>query len=452
LYKALTDIQGVSPQQDVSGSVWVKIFNGTSTALDSSNVSNFIRPLLLSNNLNEVDAHLGFTAVGKSLIRTSSQSTARAAIGISSYWSNLLTNTTMSQSQSALGISDYAKNLINKTTATATLDYLGASTLGKQLFTTTSSSNALTTLGVTTTGQSLLASTSRDDALSRLGLVTFGIGLVKTTSAAALRTYSGMSMYTSEMVTKNNAAEVLTYLGFSSYIQGLRTVTDAANFRATIGSHNASNLTTGTLPLARIADSSVTDVKLQSNYVYCGSTKRISLFNASQNAIQLYEDGQLMGVLAYTSNLPSVATTATAGLVREATSVDMNNKSSASLYVKPSVVANGSSFSSMKSTMSEPSISNSPILHHEVLSRVVLPSWMGGGIRQTGRVRIGGNSTITLTSIVPNYITSVSATLDISANRDQRPPHVGMTSSKQTAYIQNPDSDAAYIWYSVEGV
>ena len=39
IYKAIEDVKAVSPLQDTSGSYWLKIFNGSSTALDASNVS-----------------------------------------------------------------------------------------------------------------------------------------------------------------------------------------------------------------------------------------------------------------------------------------------------------------------------------------------------------------------------------------------------------------------------
>jgi hypothetical protein len=89
-----------------------------------------------------------------------------------------------------------------------------------------------TTLGtITTFGRSLVDDADASTALSTLGFSTYGKTLIDDTDASAAQ----------------------TTLGISTFIKTLLDDTDATTARGTLGANDASNLSTGTLPDARLS-------------------------------------------------------------------------------------------------------------------------------------------------------------------------------------------------------
>jgi hypothetical protein len=107
----------------------------------------------------------------------------------------------------------------------------------------TSASGARTALGAQATHAALT---------SISGLATSADRMIYTTAADAYAT-TALTPFARTLLDDATAAAALTTLGVSTFMQTVLDDADAATARTTLGANNASNLTAGTVPDARIA-------------------------------------------------------------------------------------------------------------------------------------------------------------------------------------------------------
>lgn len=146
----------------------------------------------------------------------------------------------------------FGKSLIGTADAGTARTLLGATSIGNILFTATNSGTARNVLGFTTTGENILTATSVSNAQTALGFSTYGKSLVATSNADSALSLLTASPLGTALFRSTSISNAQSYLGFSSYGSGLVNRPDAASTRAYIGSNNASNLNTGTVPAARL--------------------------------------------------------------------------------------------------------------------------------------------------------------------------------------------------------
>lgn len=107
----------------------------------------------------------------------------------------------------------------------------------------TTASGARTNLGAQTANAALT---------SISGLTTSADKMIYTTAADAYAT-TALTPFARTILDDTTAGAVLTTLGVSAFMQTVLDDADAATARATLGANSASNLTTGTLPDARLS-------------------------------------------------------------------------------------------------------------------------------------------------------------------------------------------------------
>lgn len=136
---------------------------------------------------------------------------------------------------------------------------------------------------------SLDAEASKDDAqvaqaaaeaAAANAAATLANALVKTnnlsdlTNVGTAQTNLGISPFVKTLLDDTTAGAVLTDLGVSAFMQTTLDDADAATFRATTGTNDATNLTTGSLPDARITQSGPTTPTLSNSFTDDGSATR----------------------------------------------------------------------------------------------------------------------------------------------------------------------------------
>ncbi|MCA1494988.1 hypothetical protein I6F11_29680 [Ensifer sp. NBAIM29] len=132
----------------------------------------------------------------------------------------------------------------------------------------TSASAARTALG---------AQTAHAALTSISGLTTAADRMIYTTAADAYAT-TALTPFARTLLDDANAAAALTTLGVSAFMQTLLNDADAAAARATLGANDASNLTAGTVPDARIsgAYSGITTLSTSGKIATSGNEIEIS--------------------------------------------------------------------------------------------------------------------------------------------------------------------------------
>ncbi|OHV77968.1 hypothetical protein LCM4579_06350 [Ensifer sp. LCM 4579] len=132
----------------------------------------------------------------------------------------------------------------------------------------TSASAARTALG---------AQTAHAALTSISGLTTSADRMIYTTAADAYAT-TALTPFARTLLGDANAAAALTTLGVSAFMQTLLNDADAAAARATLGANDASNLTAGTVPDARIsgAYSGITTLSVSGKIATSGNEIEIS--------------------------------------------------------------------------------------------------------------------------------------------------------------------------------
>jgi len=103
------------------------------------------------------------------------------------------------------------------------------------------------------TARAALGAQTAHSALTSIsGLATSADRMIYTTAADAYAT-TALTPYARTLLDDTTAAAALTTLGISGFMQTVLDDADAAAARATLGTNSASNLTTGTLPNARVS-------------------------------------------------------------------------------------------------------------------------------------------------------------------------------------------------------